>query len=93
MNNVVEREGRVWFLSRPSLGAIIACVLAFGASSGLPNRTLSHSLSSSLGVAALLYGLAPALRDISDEFQRWAQVGGSLVLGASFGFLIRLIIR
>ena len=93
MNNVVEHERRTWFFSRPSPGVIIACILAFGASSELPNRTLSHSLSSSLGVAALLYGLAPALREISDEFQRWAQLGGSLVLGAGLGFLIRLIVR
>jgi hypothetical protein len=88
---VIER--RVWFFRRPSLGAIIACVLAFGASSGLPSRTLNHSVSIALGVAMVLFALAPALREISDSVQRWTMVAGSLVLGACFGLLIRLFGR
>jgi hypothetical protein len=91
MPEVIER--RVWFFRRPSLGAIIASVLAFGASSGLPYRTLSHSVSTALGVAMVLFGLVPALREISDSTQRWTMVAGSLVAGAGFGLLIRLVIR
>jgi hypothetical protein len=92
MAEVLER-GRLRFLQRPSLGAIIACVLAFGASSGLPYRTLSHSLSTAFGVAMVFIGLAPALREISESLQRWAMVAGSLVAGAGFGLLIRLVTR
>ncbi len=92
MAEVTERT-RVWFIQRPSLGAIIACVLAFGASSGLPFRTLSHSLSTALGAAMVLFALAPALREISDSVQRWTMVAGSLVMGAGFGLLIRLVTR
>jgi hypothetical protein len=91
MAEVIQR--RVWFFRRPSRGAIIACVLAFGASSGLPYRTVSHSVSSALGVAVVLFALAPALREISDSVQRWTMVAASLVLGAGFGLLIRLFTR
>jgi hypothetical protein len=91
MAEVIER--RVWFFRRPSLGAVIACVLAFGASSGLPHRTLSHSVSTALGVSMVLFALAPALREISDSIQRWTMVAGSLVLGAGFGLVIRLFTR
>ncbi len=86
-------EGRVWFFRRHSLGIIIAAVLAFGASSGLPYRTLSHSVSTTLGVSMVLFAVAPALREISDSVQRWTMVAGSLVLGASLGLVIRLIMR
>jgi hypothetical protein len=86
-------EWRVWFVRRPALGAIIACVLAFGASSGLPYRTVSHSVSIALGVAMVLFALVPALREISDSIQRWTMVAGSLVAGAGFGLLIRLFTR
>lgn len=91
MAEVIER--RVWFFRRPSLGAIIACVLAFGASSGLPYRTVSHSVSIALGVAMVLFALAPALREISDSVQRWTMVAGFVVIGACFGLLIRLVTR
>jgi len=92
MAEVIEPR-RVWFFPRPSMGAVIACVLAFGASSGLPYRTLSHSVSTALGVAMVLFGMAPALREISESIQRWAMVAGSLVAGAGFGLFIRLIFR
>jgi len=92
MTEVVEPR-RVWFFPRPSLAAIIACVFAFGASSALPYRTLSHSVSTALGVAMVLFGMAPALREISDSAQRWAMVAGSLVAGAGFGLFIRLFTR
>ncbi len=91
MAEVIER--RVWFLRRPSLGAVIGCVLAFGASSRLAERTLSHSLSTTLGAAMVLFALAPALREISASVQRWAMVAGSLVMGACFGLLIRFFTR
>ena len=58
-------ESRVGFFRRSSLGIIIAAVLAFGASSGLPYRTLSHSASTALGVSMVLFAVAPALREIS----------------------------
>jgi hypothetical protein len=93
MAEVIRREGRIWFFRRPSLGAMIACVLAFGSSSGLPHSTLNHLLSSALGAAMVLFAIAPALREISDSVQRWAMVAGSLVLGASVGLLIRLVTR
>lgn len=92
MAEIIEPR-RVWFFRRPSLGAIIACILAFGASSALPYRTLSHSMSTALGVSMVLYGIAPALREISDSVQRWSMVGGSLAMGACFGLLIRLFTR
>jgi len=91
MAEVIER--RVWFFRRPSLGAIIACVLAFGASSGLPYRTVSHSVSTALGASMVLFAVAPALREISDSVQRWTMVAGSLVLGAGLGLFIRLFTR
>jgi hypothetical protein len=91
MAEVIER--RIWFFRRQSLGIIIAAVLAFGASSGLPYRTLSHSVSTALGVSIVLFALAPALREISASVQRWTMVAGSLVLGASLGLVIRLITR
>ena len=51
-------ESRVGFFRRSSLGIIIAAVLAFGASSGLPYRTLSHSASTALGVSMVLFAVA-----------------------------------
>jgi len=92
MAEVIER--RVWFFRRPSLGiVVIACVLAFGASSALPYRTLSHSVSTALGVLMVLFTVAPALREISDSVQRWTMAAGTLVLGATFGLVIRLFTR
>ena len=92
MSDVVERES-LWVFSRTQLGAVIVCVLAFGASSGLPNRALNHWVSSVFGIAMVLYGIAPALRDVSDDVQRWARLGGSLAFGAALGLLFRLITR
>jgi hypothetical protein len=86
-------ETHVWFFRRPSLGAIIASVLAFGASSGLAHRTLSHSVSTALGAAMVLFALVPSLREISESVQRWAMVVGSLIAGAGFGLLVRLVTR
>jgi hypothetical protein len=91
MAEVIER--RFSFLRRPSLGATIGCVLAFGASSGLPYRTVSHSVSIALGVAMVLFALAPALREISDSIQRWTMGAGFVVTGAGFGLLLRLFTR
>jgi len=91
MAEVIER--RVWFFRRPSLGAIIIGILAFGASSGLPYRTVNHSVSTALGASMVLFAVAPALREISDSVQRWTMVAGSLVLGAGLGLFIRLFTR
>jgi putative effector of murein hydrolase len=93
MADVIERKARSWFFRRQSLGPIIVCILAYGASSMLPYRTLSHSVSTALGVAMVLFAVAPALREISDSVQRWTMVAGSLVLGAAVGLVIRLITR
>jgi ABC-type transport system involved in cytochrome c biogenesis permease subunit len=93
MADVLERPRRVSFFSRPYLGAIIACILAFGASSSLPNSTLRHLISTATGVSLISFAIAPALREISDSAQRWTMVAGSLVMGAGLGFVIHLFVR
>jgi len=89
-NDVVEPR---WFFYRPRLGAIILCILAFGASSQLPYRALSHWTSSTFAIALLLNALVPALREVSEDVQRWARIGGALAAGAAFGLFLRLIMR
>jgi uncharacterized protein (DUF2062 family) len=41
----------------------------------------------------VLFALVPSLREISESVQRWAMVVGSLIAGAGFGLLVRLVTR
>jgi hypothetical protein len=93
MAAVVARERRVWFFRWPSLGAVALCAVTFVASSGLPHKTVSHSVNIALGVAMVLYALAPTLREISGSVQKWTMVAGSSALAVSVGFLLRLFTR
>ena len=75
------------------VGALLAGVLAFAASSALAHRTLSHYVSTATGLGVVLMALAPPLREISISVQKWTVVVGTLIIGAGFGLLIRLFTR
>lgn len=74
-----------------TLSALLAGVLAFAASAALAHRTLSQSVSVTTGMGVVLMALAPPLREISISLQKWTVVIGTIIIGAGFGLLIRLL--
>jgi drug/metabolite transporter (DMT)-like permease len=76
-----------------TLSALLAGILSFGASSALAHRTLNQYVSATTGMGVVLMALAPPLREISISFQKWTVVIGTIVIGAGFGLLMRLLTR